>query len=557
MALFMSPLFLALFLGVLLLNLAPRLFRRRGLRRPVFHQAGVLAGRLTEGLLHALITDRGRFRSDTRVLGFEGTAPVVERAGACGRLVLYPALAQGRESDLPGIRDLAARSASGPGRTLVVVGGSAAFGDAALQASAPLRTLHVDDLGEVREVRDRFRSPAPRLAVEMALDDMALALREGGFPYLDLESARRLISYEPDSRVVPARLHAPVTFSLTFAILLCFVVEVAVSLDSLWGNGATLAVVYRMGGIYRESILAGQWPRLIAAPFLHFGVVHIAMNGWAQWSLGAVVESLLGPWRFLVLWVGSALGASLTSMALNEATLAAGASGAIFGLLGAFTAFVFFRKDILPQPVPRALRNGIWITLLLNLLISFIPGIDMAAHAGGFLTGGLLAMFMTRRRADGHGRKRSGRAPALVVALIVLAGVGKTSVDQRLDKTTQAPRIKGEYAFEELSLPMPEGLVASRAGSNRLTTVMAEAPGSPFSVYYRIAPPQPDEASARRRLDEMRPAADGPPGEGDNVIALSWRGTHRLRAIEVVVQAPASCRLEAERLGSALVKSIR
>ena len=553
----MSPIFLALFLGVLLLNFGPRLFRPRSRRRPAFHQNGVLAGRLTEGLFYGLVTNRGHFRSDTHILGVEGAVPVIEREGACGRLILYAALAQGRESDLHGIKEIAIQNAKHTGATLVVVGGSAAFAAAAFRAAAPLRTLHIDDQGALREVRDRFGSPAPRLAVEMALDRMAEGLKDGIFPCLDFESARSLISHDTMSPALTPRVLAPVTFALTSAILLCFAVQVAVSLDSLQGNGASLAIVYRMGGIYREPILAGEWQRLIAAPFLHFGVLHISMNGWAQWSLGMVVETLLGPWRFLILWVGSALGASLTSMAMNDATLAAGASGAIFGLLGAFTAFVFFRKDMLPQPVPRALRNGIGITLLLNLLISFIPGIDMAAHAGGFLTGGALAMFMTRQRHAEPAHRSPALVPTLLVALVVLAGVGKTSIDQHLNQVTRAPGIHGEYRVEEVALPIPAGFVVSRVDSNRLTTVMAESPASPFAVFFRMSPPQPDELSAKKRIDELRPKGGEPAGPGDDVIALSWRGTQNLRAIEVVVQTPASCRAEAERLGEAVVKGIR
>ena len=280
---FMSPIFLALFLGVLLLNLAPRLFPRRGKRRPVFRQSGVLPGPLAEGLLHSLITDRGRFRADTHIAGFIGEAPMVERSGGCGRLVLYPAPAHGRESDLDGIKRLAHHGFKGPRPTLVVIGGSAAFGEAAFCASAPLRALHIDDLGQVRERRDRFRSTAPRLAVEAALDDMAGSLREGTLPQIGTELARRL-AFEDAASPGTARPPALITLSLTAAILLCFALQVATSRDSLWGSGASFAVVYRMGGLYRESILAGEWQRLIAAPFLHFGLVHLAMNGWAQGS---------------------------------------------------------------------------------------------------------------------------------------------------------------------------------------------------------------------------------------------------------------------------------
>ena len=166
-------------------------------------------------------------------------------------------------------------------------------------------------------------------------------------------------------------------------------------------------------------------------------------------------------------------------------------------------------------------------------------------------------MFMTRQRHAEPAHRSPALVPTLLVALVVLAGVGKTSIDQHLNQVTRAPGIHGEYRVEEVALPIPAGFVVSRVDSNRLTTVMAESPASPFAVFFRMSPPQPDERSAKKRIDELRPKGGEPAGPGDDVIALSWRGTQNLRAIEVVVQTPASCRAEAERLGEAVVKGIR
>jgi membrane associated rhomboid family serine protease len=311
-----------------------------------------------------------------------------------------------------------------------------------------------------------------------------------------------------------------------------------------------------MGAIHRPAILAGEWQRLLAAPFLHFGFLHLAMNGWAQWSLGAPIEFLIGPWRFFALWIGSALGASLTSLMFNDSSIAAGASGAIFGLLGAFTTFVFFRKDVLPQPVPRPLRNGVLATLLLNLMISFIPSIDMAAHAGGFLTGAVMALGVVRRdRATPALPARMGPL-RLAVALVVLMGVGLTSFQERADQTLQLPEIRTEHRIGELRLPIPLGFAVSEKRTSGLTTVEVDGtPASPFSVTYKVSEPQADEAQALRILKTLR-SEQAPSGPSD-WIALSRLGTQNLRAIEVVVTAPASCRKQAETMGGALAAAIR
>lgn len=521
-------------------------------KRPIFRQSDIFPGRLAEGLLHALISDRGYMRADTRIAGVEGSAVVVERAGACGRLVLSPALGFGRENDLPGLAELAFRHSPDRATTLVVVGGAEEFGTRALQVTAPVRALHIDDQGSVREARARFRSAAPRLVVENALDRMADDLREGAFPVVDFETARSLVTEGPGHDFRPAPpLRGVVTTALTAAIVLCFVAEVLISPDSFGGSGAGLNVVYRMGAIYQPAILAGEWQRLIAAPFLHFGLLHLAMNGWAQWSLGAPIEFLVGPWRFLALWVGSALGASLTSLLFNESSVAAGASGAIFGLLGAFTTFVFFRKDVLPQPVPRPLRNGVLATLLLNLMISFIPSIDMAAHAGGFLTGAVMAFGLVKRgRAGSFPPSRSGPL-RLAVAALVLLGVGVTSIQARADLATEIPAMGTEHAVAEVRLPIPAGFTVSESRAKGLTTVEADgAPASPYAVTYKISEPQADDAAARRVLQSLHPEPVAV--KESDWIAVSQMGIQNLRAIEIVVVAPSSCAAQAEKLAASL-----
>lgn len=545
-------------LGFLAAALALGSFLRpgSGKSRPIFGRHDIFAGRLTEGLLHALISDRGFVRADTRVTGFEGSAVVVERDGACGRLVLCPALGFGRESDLPALRGLAERFGSDRRTTLVAVGGSEAFGSAALLATAPARTLHIDDAGRVREARASFRSAAPRLVVESALDRMAAELNHGAFPALDFETARSLVSQGPgeDPRATgPVRGVA--TSALTAAILVCFAAEVAISPDAFRGEGAALAVAYRMGGIYQKAILGGEWQRLIGAPFLHFGLLHLAMNGWAQWSLGAPIEFLVGSWRFLGLWVLSALGASLTSLVFNDTSVAAGASGAIFGLLGAFTTFVFFRKDVLPQPVPRPLRKGVLITLVLNLLISFLPSIDMAAHLGGFLTGAAIALGLARRARNEAPPPRPGPL-RLAVAALVAAGVGVTAIQERADLVLRAPGVGSEHLVSEVRLPIPSGFTVTQSRAKGLTIIEADgAPASPYSVTYKVSEPQTDAADALRVVQTLRPEPASVKDSG--WIAVSQAGVQGLRAIEIVVVAPDSGRAEAEKLIAALAAGVR
>jgi len=194
--------------------------------------------------------------------------------------------------------------------------------------------------------------------------------------------------------------------------------------------------------------------------------------------------------------------------------------------------------------------------LLLNLMISFIPGIDMAAHAGGFLTGAVMAFGQVRRnRTETRSPSRPGPL-RLAVAVLVLLGVGLTSFQERADLSTRLPAVGTEHELGELRLPIPRSFVVSQSRAKGLTNVEAEGnPASPFSVTYKVSEPQADEQAARRVLETLRP--EPATVKDSDWIALSQSGVQNLRAIEIVVTAPASCRAQAEQLGAELASRIR
>jgi membrane associated rhomboid family serine protease len=130
------------------------------------------------------------------------------------------------------------------------------------------------------------------------------------------------------------------------------------------------------------AVADGQWYRLLTATFLHAGLLHLGLNMYSLWVLGGLLEPLLGRRRFAVLYVTSALAGSALSYAfLDPFSFALGASGAVYGLLGA--ALVVMRR--LSRDVTAVLA-----VLIVNLVLSFAwHGIDWRAHVGG-LAGGLV-----------------------------------------------------------------------------------------------------------------------------------------------------------------------
>jgi membrane associated rhomboid family serine protease len=130
------------------------------------------------------------------------------------------------------------------------------------------------------------------------------------------------------------------------------------------------------------GISAGEYYRLVTSMFLHLGPLHLLTNMWALWVLGRTLEAVLGPIRFLVLYLVAGLGGSVAVYLFSPFPGGAGASGAIFGLFSAlFIILKRLRRD----------TSSIIPLLVINLAISLVPGISLAAHLGGLVTGAMVA----------------------------------------------------------------------------------------------------------------------------------------------------------------------
>ena len=197
-----------------------------------------------------------------------------------------------------------------------------------------------------------------------------------------------------------------------------FAVEVLVGGPGMLFAPNTLKL-YNLGALYPWAVAAGQWWRLITAMFLHAGVLHIALNMWALWLFGTLIEEAFGPVRFLTIYfVSGFLGSVSSYLFSNPNVVAVGASGAIFGLLGAWIAYNFRRRSTAFGAMN--LRSAITIVAL-NLVLGFsIAGIDIFAHLGGLIGGAVAGVL-----ADGFGtrRTRTRVAVAGMAALVVLGVV--------------------------------------------------------------------------------------------------------------------------------------
>jgi membrane associated rhomboid family serine protease len=157
----------------------------------------------------------------------------------------------------------------------------------------------------------------------------------------------------------------------------------------------------------------GEWWRLVTAGFLHIGPLHIASNMFALWVLGRDLESLLGRSRFLALYMISLLGGSAAVMVFNAPNQpVAGASGAVFGLMGALLVVLLRVK----QPVGQVVG-----LIAINVVISqLVPGISLTAHIGGLVVGALCAAVLAYAPAR---NQTAVQAAALTVLTLVLLAI--------------------------------------------------------------------------------------------------------------------------------------
>ena len=169
-----------------------------------------------------------------------------------------------------------------------------------------------------------------------------------------------------------------------------------------WAGGSTRPdVLVRLGANVAVLVRQGEWWRLLASMFLHIGLAHLLLNAWALYQLGALFEIWLGSSRLLLVYFGSGVVASLTSVLWRGEGLSAGASGAIFGVLGALVAFLLRRRDRLTGAARQLLvQLVIWAGI--NVVFGLTnPGIDNAAHLGGGVAGLALGGILRSPRERG------------------------------------------------------------------------------------------------------------------------------------------------------------
>ena len=159
----------------------------------------------------------------------------------------------------------------------------------------------------------------------------------------------------------------------------------------------------------------GEYWRLGSSIFLHFGIIHLAVNAYSLYILGGIVESEFGRWRLIALFFATGLFASGVGYVLRPDAVAAGASGAVFGLLGVVLVHAYQRRG---SALGAMRMRMVWQVLLMNVVITFVSinSIGWQAHLGGFV-GGAIAGYLAERT------RGSAVANAIGIAGVGVAGI--------------------------------------------------------------------------------------------------------------------------------------
>ncbi|MEZ4363003.1 MAG: rhomboid family intramembrane serine protease [Kofleriaceae bacterium] len=357
----------------------------------------------------------------------------------------------------------------------------------------------VDGGPQARDARAPREAPADAVPADAVPADPALANVDEHAHFLALLDARG------------RPLVTPALVAITVAV---FGVMLANGVNFL---KPTAEELLPWGADYGPLTLAGQPWRLLTSAFLHFGVLHLAFNLFALWQVGGLVERLLGRVNFLALYLGAAIGGSLLSVQVHPYVVSAGASGAVFGVYGAFLAYLLRQRGTLPPELLRKLRGSTMAFVGYNLLFGLgVKAINNSAHIGGLLTGFACGWLMA-----GPLRRAPRRRDAAVVGALVL-GLAAIVVTQRAAPGDYLAAVRHFSSVETPALERLKGALNEHRDDGARVAEILER---------EILPPWRGAVSRLRELHDL------PDSEQKLIDQLASYADHRALAFELMAKA--------------------
>ena len=243
---------------------------------------------------------------------------------------------------------------------------------------------------------------------------------------------------------------------------------VAFLITTFAGGSTKTDVLLDFGASFSPYFRRGEYWRLVMPMFLHIGWLHLIVNSYALFILGPILERVYGYGRFTLLYVATGMGSSALSMSLSR-NIAAGASGAIFGIAGAMLVAVYFHRDVIPRRWGRALGRGILPFIVVNLIFGFwFRGVDNWGHLGGLLSGMALAALIPPPEYDLAPWSGSARASQAVIILpVIVVTLAMASTAQHYASSRDVTRLLREGVRLRSAHQDAEALERFRAAAQR------------------------------------------------------------------------------------------
>jgi membrane associated rhomboid family serine protease len=263
-------------------------------------------------------------------------------------------------------------------------------------------------------------------------------------------------SSAPPALIQVERSRGPwTTWSLTAAM-----VGVAIAIAVFVGPSSDIGVLVRSGAMVRNLVAEGEWWRLVSCVFVHVGMVHLLVNAIGLYFLGRTTEELFGSVRALAIFAVSGIAGATASYLAAPAGISTGASGAVFGLLGALFVELTLHRQRYRAAWKRGMWGGLVVVTVAQVAVGFVyPVIDQWAHGAGLgagaLMGGLLSQY-ARWAAIGKHLARGIAILFVAFAATAAVMVTRTTVAESLDAPREQKVIAGDPKIGDILVTAPK-----------------------------------------------------------------------------------------------------
>ncbi len=365
------------------------------------------------------------------------------------------------------------------------------------------------------------------------------AVKKKAMTSYDIAETARVAIYEPaPPRVMPVLLGLNV---IAFCVSLFVAQQMGVPIGRFIQQGDPVAM-HRVGAVSAIDLLHGEWWRLLTCCFLHFGLLHLFMNMFSLYMLG-LVESLYGSARYLIVYLAAGIGGSGIAMFWNPTSggVLAGASCSIWGLLTGLIAWLFINRSYLNPLHVSSMFRSIGLVVVLNICVSFVPGISAAGHFGGGAVGFVVATLLLVERFAPQPR----RTVALIL-LLLLPLLGYKAADYAMENGPGWQRLKAIDAaiahrlavkqFEREAAPAVDKVDNAFAALEAIAyAIAAEAPGD-RAEDRRRSKLRSDLTAAAQLADAALTRLGDKPSDDERVEAARSAGSKYVRVVNEQVK---------------------